>query len=378
DDYGTLAVLISVLAIFYLLFSAIGSSLTKFVAGLAAKKEQEKISYLAGQYYRLAFFAGVSCFAAFFALQGVLAGFFHIEDTQLVVFTGAGIALSAFYAVAIGTLNGLQKFAKSVTVSFLQFGSKLAAGIALVLSGFGVAGALYGIIVGLLVGIIAGVLAVFPVLKNKKKSFSLKTTFSYSGIMLGGVVFLAFFNSVDIFLVKHFFPAGEAGVYAAALQAARMVFYLVSALSVVLLAKSSALHEQKKQTGTVFLKVTAVSIGLSMLAILPYFLAPDIFVAVFFGGKYAQAKSFLGILALAMGFYVLSNIMVNYFISLHRKKFVYVLGVFALMQWVAISVFHSSLEEVALIVLASNILLTLALAAYSFVDKKVEYWTESA
>jgi O-antigen/teichoic acid export membrane protein len=86
-----------------------------------------------------------------------------------------------------------------------------------------------------------------------------------------------------------------------------------------------------------------------------YWLFPDFIINRLFAGKYPLATPYLSKYGLAMAFWAISFLLLNYSLSLNRTKVAYPLLGAMVLQLGLISLFHSSIAQVVDIMLISSI-----------------------
>jgi O-antigen/teichoic acid export membrane protein len=170
------------------------------------------------------------------------------------------------------------------------------------------------------------------------------------GVTAIGVVSFAALTNMDALIVKHFYSPTQAGHYALALTLGKIVIFMPAAFAQVLFPKSAERHAQRRDSSRLlWLSLAATSlpcIGLTAL----YFALPGFLLGLAFGVVNPFGEPVLGLIALAMMGYALVNVWLNYFLSIERSGFVYALLVGLVVQFVALTLFHASLAQVAMVV----------------------------
>ncbi|HQP92037.1 MAG TPA: oligosaccharide flippase family protein, partial [Candidatus Omnitrophota bacterium] len=174
-----------------------------------------------------------------------------------------------------------------------------------------------------------------------------------------GLSTLCFFllTNTDIILVKHFFSPADAGYYSVAQTIGKIVLFVPGAIGVVMFPKIVETHSKKMNT-LVVLKKCLWAVGfLSGFAFLLSLLFPNIILNILTGHSQPEAVSLVKYFALSMTFFALVNILMIYHLSLHNMKFIYFMLFVSLLQLTAISLLHSSLEQVLIIMVLCSVLL---------------------
>ena len=270
--------------------------------------------------------------------------------------------------VLLGTLQGLQKFFYFGTDMMIGGIGKLFFGILLVYAGLRLNGALLGLALATLA---AFLFAIFPLrhqfaLPQTDCDFSLSPIYGYFfpvGLMLLCFVVL---TNIDLVLVKHFFDSSQAGHYAAASIVAKIILFLPGAIAMVMFPKTSELHALSKESKPVLKKSLFYTTVLSGGVFLLYLAIPSLIVKSLFGSQYIPAIPLIGVFGLAMLFFSLTNILFFYQLSVHQFKFLKILVVATLVEVALISLFHASLIQVILILVAVSLSLFLLNCYYVF------------
>lgn len=171
----------------------------------------------------------------FVAVSPVLAGALH-SPTQPLLWTGLAIALSVVVPAAYGVLQGSQHFSRLGLSLLVAAVARIAVGGALVVAGGGTSAALLGVALGYAA---SGLVFLMPVSgRAKAPAWEVPALSLWSmGAFLVASVAVAVPTSMDVVLVKHFFPAREAGMYAAVAVLGRVVLFMPLAVSFILLPK---------------------------------------------------------------------------------------------------------------------------------------------
>ncbi len=367
-DYGILVSLFSVFMIISVPAGVLQTVTTKYTSNFKAKGELAKIKVLLHQLLTRVSLFGIGGFILLSLLSGHIASFLHIPSRLPIVLVAVAVALGIICPVLQGTLQGLQKFFYFGTNMIIGGIGKLFFGILLVYMGLKVNGALLGLAMGSLA---AFLFAIFPLrrqfsLDQTDCNFSLSPIYGYFfpvGLMLLCFVLL---TNIDLVLVKHFFDSSQTGHYAAASIVAKIILFLPGAIAMVMFPKTSELHALSKESKPVLKKSLLYTTLLSGGVLLLYLTIPSLIVKSLFGSQYIPTIPLIGIFGLAMLFFSLTNILLFYQISVHQLKFLKILVVATIVEVTLISLFHASLVQVILILVAVSLSLFLFNCYYVF------------
>ena len=363
EEYSILGVLFSLFYILNAPASTIDTIITKFSSEFKAKGEYSKIRYLLVKSFKLVIFYGIIFLIVYGLLSRYIASFLKIDSITAVILMGVMIFLSFLFPVVNSLLRGLQKFNWYNANILTQAALKLILGITLVSLGFGVIGAISAINIATLIVILLPFIPLAFLFRYKGKIEKLNI-FKYSLVILVGSFVMMLMVNVDVILVKHFFPALEAGYYVAASILAKIVWFASGALMIVMFPKISDYHSNNRDTSSILKYTLFYTFLISLIVILIYFIAPTFVVNMLYGQEY-KIDGIIGLFAIGLGFFSLSNVLVLYNFAVNKSKFIYLIILSFMIETGLIVLFHSSLLEVVKILAVVNILLFFVLVLYT-------------
>lgn len=225
------------------LVSALGNTVQVAVARHIAFCQAAQGGPLARQQVVRAFLPSASLATvvglAFLALSPVLAQAFH-STLEPLLWTSLAIALSVLVPAGYGVLQGTQRFAwlgASLLVAALF---RIMAGSALVLVDWGPSGALAGVAIGYTASGLVALLAGASEARSERPARAAATSVQSLAAILVASIAIAVPTSLDVALVKHFFPPLEAGMFTAVAVLGRVVLFVPLAVSFITLPKVAA------------------------------------------------------------------------------------------------------------------------------------------
>ena len=193
----------------------------------------------------------------------------------------------------------------------------------------------------------------------------------YSGRSMVPLSFLTLLIVLDLLLVKHYFPADEAGIYSLAVILARILFYVPGAIVAVLFPMASSKVAGRESRIQILLKGVSFTILLAGAAGLVLYTFPHIFVMLF-GSKFLPAIPYLQSLLPATFCLAIVNTLVIYQLAEDKMGSAWIIGIAILAESVLMYVHHDTLNEAIMIVVgvsAGTLILvtlqTIILAYYS-------------
>ena len=156
-------------------------------------------------------------------------------------------------------------------------------------------------------------------------------------------------NYCDIALVKHFFEAELAGHYTSLSLIGRMIYFITWMLVMLLLP--AVVNRKKAGKPYEYLLVRYVA-GISLIVILAVgicYLFSNEVVMLIFGKEYLPIAPQLWRYGLATGLFAVSNIFCYYYLSLGNYRPVFISGIVAALQLLALVQWHQSFDQLIFI-----------------------------
>ena len=363
EDYGTFNTLISFVMFSSMAISPLGTTLTRYFTEYITKRDFSKLAAVIIKIIKRLAVAAVVVILFFLICAPYLAGFLKTE-INYIYFCAAIVILPMFSPIAVSLFQSFQKFKIYAFVGAASSFGKLITGALLMLAGFKVVGALGGFLSGSALILVIALLFVprifrreiGPVNSQKAQAVNLLPLFKYFFPVSVALLSFTFITMVDVILVKHFFSELQTGYYSIAQMVGKIALFLPSSLAIVLLPKSTKAHVSNEPAHKILYKSLFLA-GIFCLGFIAFtFLFPDLLLKVLAGSVNPVSRSLVGLFALAMSFYALSWIVINYLLGIHNLKFVAPFLVLTILEAVAIYNWHSSLTMVLYILLAFAII----------------------
>jgi len=226
-------------------------------------------------------------------------------------------------------------------------------------------GAVNSLNLSILISMAIALIPVWFLFSQPKDPVEHLEVFRYGFFVLAGTMALMFITNIDMFLVKHFFSAAEAGYYAAASMLAKIPWFASGALAAVMFPKISELHTRKEDSSAILKSTVFYTALISFSVVLVYFVAPTFVTRMLYGSEYLAVKDIIGYLSLGLGFFALNTVLAMYNFAVKRTGFVYMILCFLAVEFLLILFVHSTLLEVVKIVAVTNIALFFYLMFYT-------------
>jgi O-antigen/teichoic acid export membrane protein len=240
---------------------------------------------------------------------------------------------------------------------------KVVFAVGLVYAGFGVRGAMLGWSVATGIGLLYTMWAVRKVLAGTaegKLSIDATRLFKTISGVAAAAAALTLLSFLDVVLVKHYFDARQAGLFAAVNLTGKVVLFIVSFLPLTLLPKAVAKATRGESPAGLLLQAAAGTLAISGTALTVFALMPATIISLVAGQAFAPAAPYVFRYDIAMTLLAGITLVVNYKVALHRYDFVLPLFVILIAEISAIAVWHRGLMDVVNILLAGNTVALLA------------------
>jgi len=296
-----------------------------------------------------AWFVGAGLTAFLFIVRQPLADYLRLPETRLVDVLAIGMLFYIPLGVRRGAMQGLCKFVRLSVNLTAEAVVKLLGALAFIVFGAGVFGA---------VGAIS--LSVFCafLLPADDAELRAKTTGVFDSHFMEGMQAIIFFigqviiNNVDILMVKHYFAAEQAGIYAAVALVGRLLYFATWSVTSAMFPVAAGARVEKESRRALIVPLLFV-IGLSSTFVVFLAAFPNIVVHVLFGSGFHRAgvdmAQLLTMNAVATGIYALAVVLIAYEMSRRIAN----TGWFQLVVSVAVMggvvFFHGSLLQVIVV-----------------------------
>lgn len=348
-----------------ILMSGITLSFQVVCAKLVAshRSEEQKAAAYSGL-HRRAWQFGLGLAAVLVLARNVIPAYLNLPSSNLILVLAFGTAFYIPLGARRGAIQGTYAFRKFGANLVLEGLVRLVGAWFLIRAGLGVNGA---VIAGS-AGVVVAYFAARSGLKSSKESPNVLASFRegmQATVFFAGQVVI---NNFDVVLAKHFFPAEEAGVYAAIALVGRVVNMCTWSVVNAMFPMSAGARPEDRKGGTLLLSAVLMVVGILGLLVfglwmVPGFLWNNAFGAQFDISAYGSIPSLLVLYAINSGIYSLSAVIIAYEMSHKIANTSWVQLAFSGVLVLGIYRFHDSLQEVLLVQLVLMVFLLLIVAA---------------
>ncbi|MFN2462355.1 MAG: hypothetical protein ABR573_00445 [Candidatus Dormibacteria bacterium] len=368
DRYAEVASLIAIFYIVQILHFVAMAVAARITAPLATEGRQTEVQRAYRDMTLYATFVGGAGMVIFLFVAPVLHARLGIGLGPLVILSGT-VPLSLLVGLGRGVLQGEQRFLP-LSLNFVTYGTTTLLFLPILLAfRLHAVGATMAIILALtLCNLFAAVM-----LRDLPRGGH-HTRLALVGVVRGalaagaGLTVITIFFNMDVILAKYFLPNSDAGLYSAMSLLGKILFFGTISVSAVMFPRVAALHAQGKSAHSVVNISLAAVLAAGMVVVAAYFLVPDLVIRLMLGAQYVQIGRNLGIYALAMLGLAIANVLVYYFVAVHRRRYMIVMGLGALLFFGGIATFHSDFSQFTVTVTVAINAMAVALLAMYLVE----------
>ena len=356
EEYGILFSLINIFYIFSVISATVQTTMTKYTSKLKAKNQFNKLSYFWRYVLKKSFIFGVITTILFFIITPFLSNYLHLPSQLPALILFSSILFAYALPTNQGILRGLQRFIPLGLTQTLWAFLKFILGILLVYLGFKVSGALAPFLIANIVVFIISFYFLKDLIKIKPEPFKIPDLYKYSTLTLLSLLTYTASYSIDTILAKHYLTDFLAGIYSSVSVLGKIILFAPGGIAVVLFPKASELKEKGLNHFNLFIKALILTIILTLPILLLFKFFPELIIKTIFGTKYLKAIPYLAKYSLAMFFFAISGLIMNYLLSLGITRVSYLLSITLIFEIVGITFFNQNISQIIDIVLITSIL----------------------
>ncbi len=367
EDFGSFNALLSLSYLVGVPAGVFGVSLIKSVSELSSKGEQKQLTALFWKLAGIAMFLGGLVFLIIFSFRYVISDQLKIYNPIAVSLFGVSMGMSFVGAIPSSYFQGLLRYKGYAAYSVASSFFRLIVPVGLIFLGYKLIGVFAGINIALIFSFTFAVtllkknLTVFENLdlrENYKRIlyFSLPVLFVNFGLML--------LNNIDVIMVKRYFDPTSAGYYAGTVTLGKIFLFGAGAVSTVMFPMISGLHARGEDTSKRLAQFFVLQIAIVGAGILCYELFPKLLTTLFFGSRFLASVEYLPRFAWFIGFYVLINFLVLYFLAVNKTMVFLFLIPGLIVQFFMISAHHETLYQVIDANIAASLISLILLMLY--------------
>jgi O-antigen/teichoic acid export membrane protein len=384
--FGEVQTLVSLFLQISIFLSVLGLITVNIVANYQDEHERNAVVL---EFEKLAFAISVALLLVTVVFQSSLKHFLHFNSSWPFVILMLSVVATVPFTFRGAFVRGKKKFGVSAISTIIGAGAKLLFSAVLVMVGLGTAGAIGGLILAQAVA--AGYVAWWALrLGLKRRAGERRRAFPdfrvlmpelrYGLLVLVGSLVITLQYSLDIIVVKHYFDAHTAGLYAGVASVARIIFFLTASIALVLMP-SVRLHHTPQQNRQLLYKSLLLFAGLSIPTLLFFVGFPKLVVGVLMGSSYESMAGLLPKLGVAICVIAALNLFVSYYLALRRYGIAVVVLAGGLTTYGLMLAHHASPSAVVSSLLVGSLVMVGLLVAWvcatNILKKGTEEWRGS-
>lgn len=357
----TLLTLLSAVALSFQIVS------TKVVAQQTVP-EEKALGYRG--YHRAAWQCGLFVAITLMLFQSQIATYLNLSDPILVAILSVGAAFYVPLGARRGYIQGTYGFLRLAANLVLEGVARLGGSFLLIHLGFGVRGVICANAAAVALAYFASAPKLTLWVPNlAHASYAFRET-SQALLFFSGQVLI---NNCDIVLVKHYFSAQMAGLYAAVAMVGRVIFAFSSAIVNTTFPLVAATRLEERRNPGVIATSLLLVLGCGLALALGLWIAPGWIWTVAFGTGFEIAGShdlprLLALYALTTIVYSLSVVIITFEMSYKIANSSLVQLAFSAIVITGICLYHSSLQEVIFVQLILMVALFIFVAIPFLID----------
>ncbi len=328
SDYGLYGVTMNLAWVTGIPLGVIGISVVKYSALFKAKNDKAKLSGLLKTFNGFSLILNLIFLLIYVVLSNYLSQILGGGLTILIILLALSFPFSSLTKLYTSIFQGIGKVKLYSFVNILLNIFRLFFGVLLILYGFGVKGAVLSLTfsnMGVLIILIPFIKQYFSA-KASKVNVREITSFGVSVLLTNFFINLIMY--FDLFFVKSFLGAEQAGFYEAAVTLSRA--FLVSASIMVVFFpefnKNFVIkdkHKLKSDLKWALIYTSLICAG----GILAYYLFGGLLIRLTYSHNYLAALPLLHILSIGYAFYSLFNVLLNFLWAFNEKKLMMFTGI---------------------------------------------------
>lgn len=300
--------------------------------------------------------------------SSLIAQYLRLPESHDIILLGFGTAIYVPLGVRRGMLQGIYDFRRLALNFVLEALTKIVGALIMLHYGLGVTGVIGAVVISIVLAYLtsgAGLEQAANVRIEVKASF--REGMQASVFFLGQVII----SNLDILLVKHYFPASLAGMYAVVALVGRVVYmFSWSVISSMFPVSAATSHQRASRTvlqGALWLVSCMTSLFTLAVWLAPTSLWRTVLGSTFLDVGHSAFSSLLGSYSAMTSVYAVAVVLLTYEMSRRIANATWIQLAFSGLLPVGIVIFHTTLQQVIMVqlVLMFGLLLAVSVPLWS-------------
>ena len=347
ESFGEVQALISLFLLFSMIIGVFRTIVINIVANAQEIKEKQELILML---QKVGLYIVSSFSLLIIILSSQLKLFFNFDSIYPFISLAVLLVLSLFFTFRSAILQALHRFVEVSIANIYLSAGRLIFAVLLVYIGWASFGAITAIVLSQFLALIYVYLKtsnhLMTLAKAKVKITSqIKKELSYAFLVFSATLCITFLYSADVIIIKHYFPADQAGFYSGIATIARIIFFITASVAGVLISHIKIENPDKENKKTLKKSLFLVG-GLGGVALLIFLVFPDIVIKVLIGQRYLEYANLLPRLSLLLFLVSVINVFFFYYLAL-RKYFLALIAILSPLSVIILSYFgHDSLLQI--------------------------------
>ncbi len=366
EEYGVFGALFAIFYMIGIISQTLCTSTTQFASRFTGEGKQ--IGFFIKGSLKWTILLGSAISLIFLVFSRELMNVLKLPDICPVLILILILSLSWITPIFNGSLMGLKRFYALGFTNISNTFFKLIFGIAFVVAGFGVSGALSGVAAGAILGLIISFVFLKPYIRSNnphEPEFRFSSLYSYSLPVMVAMICNSIPSNLDVIMAKYFFSPAEAGLYTSASVLGKIVFFFSGAVGAVMFPAIIEKYARNENTKEILKKSIIYAGALSGCLVLIYILFPQIVVKIF-GEKYFNAIDLVAPYGLAMFFVSIIAVLMSYHLAIKNMRYIVWFSGFTIIEVALLIIFNSSMIEMIDVLAIVNFIFLALSIIYTF------------
>mgnify|MGYP003441646584 FL=1 len=348
DNYGIFGSMLALLMV--------GSVLTLGIQAAGARRivltPTADRSHVGLGVVRSAAWAALAVTVGTIAISPAISWLLHLDGVLAVIVVALNLAPLTWSGSLLGVTQGRERNARLAAVYAIVGVGRAIGGIAVVVTTKSIVLTLLAMAVGAAIAVAISWLITKPLVSAPAMKLS---HFRGDVVHATHALFALFvLTNLDVLLARHFLPPAQAGMYAAGAVVTKVAFWLPQFVATV--AYPRLADHRRSQT---LAKAAAAVAGIGLLSIAFVALVPGLVVALIGGAAYDELTSEVWIFAAIGAAYAIAQFLLYSQIAASKRAAIAVVWIATATLVILVWLFHSSVLQIALVVLCVACVLAL-------------------
>ncbi len=362
DNYGIFGSMLALLMVGSVLTLGIQAAGARRIV-LTPKSERSNVGL---GVVRSAAWAALGVTVGTIVIAPAISWLLHLDGVVAVVVVALNLAPVTWSGSLLGVAQGRERNTRLAAIYAIVGIGRTIGGIVVVIATQSIVLTLLAMAVGSAVAVAVGWVITSPMVSAP----AIKLSHFRGDVVHATHALFALFvlTNLDVLLARHFLPAAQAGMYAAGAVVSKVAFWLPQFVATV--AYPRLADHRRSQTLT---KAAAAVVGIGLLSIAFVAAVPGLVVALIGGAAYDELTSEVWIFAAIGAAYALAQFLLYSQIAASKRAAIAVLWIATAALVILVWLFHSSVLQIALVILC----VACALALIGVVELLIERSRES-